>query len=61
MFGFTKKEIRHALMALGAGAGVFLAEAARITPDPWIDAGCYSGLAVLTAMGVGIARRSPGA
>lgn len=55
---FTRKELVHGAMAVGAGIGVFAAEAASITHDPYIQAGCYSVIAFLTAMGVGIARRS---
>lgn len=58
MIGLNGKQISHAAMALGAGAGVFMAEAVTITSNPWIDAGCYAGIAVLTALGVSVAKRS---
>lgn len=59
MFHVTKKEFRHALMALAGGAGVFMAEAVTITSNPWVDAGLYAGMATLAGLGVGIARRTP--
>ena len=58
MLGLTRTQIVHGLMALGAGAGVFMAEASNVTTNPWIDAACYAGLAVLAGLGVGVAKRS---
>ena len=58
MFGFTRKEYVHGAMAMGTGVGVFLAYAADITTNAWAQAGCFAGIATLTALGVGIARRS---
>jgi hypothetical protein len=60
MFGYTRTQISHAVMALGTGLGVFLGEAATISGNPWTDAGCYAGIATLAALGVGVARRATG-
>jgi hypothetical protein len=58
MFGLTRTQIAHAIMALGTGLGVFLGEAATISANPWTDAGCYAGIATLAALGVGVAKRA---
>jgi hypothetical protein len=58
MLGFTRKELIHGAMALGTGAGVFLAYTSEIVSNAYVQAGCFAGIATLTALGVGIARRS---
>lgn len=58
MLGFSRKEMIHGAMALGTGLGVFLAYTAEIVSNVYAQAGCFAGIATLTALGVGIARRS---
>jgi hypothetical protein len=54
----TRKEKAHALMALGAGLVVLLADLATITSNPYAQAGCYAGATALGALGVGVAKRT---
>lgn len=54
----TSQTAKHSAIAAGVGAGLFLGEAAKITSNPWAQAGCAAAIAFLGALGIGIAKRS---
>ena len=49
--------VKHTLTALGVGLAAFLADAAKITTNPWLQAGCLAGVLTLGALGIGYAKR----
>jgi hypothetical protein len=53
-----KKYLTHTLMALGGGLGVFLLDVSTINPNPYVQSACFAGVAVLTGLGVGVAKRN---
>lgn len=54
----TSKPAQHAALALGGGLAVLLGEAAAISANDWVKAGCAAGLAFLGGLGIGVAKRS---